>query len=321
MGQDWSQTSSKKALRDSRPSPVLPKAGDQVEMEDRHITLMSLTPGVFLSAVFDGHGGAKTAEFAANHTHQMIKEISSHIELKRTELKWTFPFDPKIKTDRLISQKVEECSGSTACAILIDSDQIYCSNIGDSRAIASIGGHVCPLSFDHKPNRRDELKRIESGGGWVEFNRVNGALAMSRALGDFFFKQNIDRQELSPLHKQIVTAIPDVIICKQKELEFLVLACDGVFDMMTNTEVIKFVRNKLAQKIHPKEICQRLLEVCIAEQPSTSLPGCDNVTVTIIFPTDIASIYKKCAKPKNSKKPALAMSDSDYAAACGENSS
>ena len=55
-------------------------------------------------------------------------------------------------------------------------------------------GHVCPLSFDHKPNRRDELKRIESGGGWVEFNRVNGALAMSRALGDFFFKQNIDRQ-------------------------------------------------------------------------------------------------------------------------------
>jgi len=313
MGQDWSLTSSKKALRDSRPSPVLPKAGDQVEMEDRHITLMSLTPGVFLSAVFDGHGGAKTAEFAANHTHQMIKE-SQFFEKSDYARACVEGF---ILTDRLISQKVEECSGSTACAILIDSDQIYCSNIGDSRAIASIGGHVCPLSFDHKPNRRDELKRIESGGGWVEFNRVNGALAMSRALGDFFFKQNID----SPLHKQIVTAIPDVIICKQKELEFLVLACDGVFDMMTNTEVIKFVRNKLAQKIHPKEICQRLLEVCIAEQPSTSLPGCDNVTVTIIFPTDIASIYKKCAKPKNSKKPALAMSDSDYAAACGENSS
>lgn len=282
-------------------------------MEDRHITLMSLTPGVFLSAVFDGHGGAKTAEFAANHTHQMIKE-SQFFEKSDYARACVEGF---ILTDRLISQKVEECSGSTACAILIDSDQIYCSNIGDSRAIASIGGHVCPLSFDHKPNRRDELKRIESGGGWVEFNRVNGALAMSRALGDFFFKQNID----SPLHKQIVTAIPDVIICKQKELEFLVLACDGVFDMMTNTEVIKFVRNKLAQKIHPKEICQRLLEVCIAEQPSTSLPGCDNVTVTIIFPTDIASIYKKCAKPKNSKKPALAMSDSDYAAACGENSS
>lgn len=279
-------------------------------MEDRHITLMSLTPGVFLSAVFDGHGGAKTAEFAANHTHQMIKE-SQFFEKSDYARACVEGF---ILTDRLISQKVEECSGSTACAILIDSDQIYCSNIGDSRAIASIGGHVCPLSFDHKPNRRDELKRIESGGGWVEFNRVNGALAMSRALGDFFFKQNID----SPLHKQIVTAIPDVIICKQKELEFLVLACDGVFDMMTNTEVIKFVRNKLAQKIHPKEICQRLLEVCIAEQPSTSLPGCDNVTVTIIFPTDIASIYKKCAKPKNSKKPALAMSDSDYAAACEE---
>jgi len=159
-------------------------------MEDRHITLMSLTPGVFLSAVFDGHGGAKTAEFAANHTHQMIKE-SQFFEKSDYARACVEGF---ILTDRLISQKVEECSGSTACAILIDSDQIYCSNIGDSRAIASIGGHVCPLSFDHKPNRRDELKRIESGGGWVEFNRVNGALAMSRALGDFFFKQNIDRQ-------------------------------------------------------------------------------------------------------------------------------
>ena len=39
------------------------------------------------------------------------------------------------------------------------------------------------------------------GGGWVDFNRVNGALAMSRALGDFFFKQNLE----APLHKQIVT--------------------------------------------------------------------------------------------------------------------
>ena len=45
------------------------------------------------------------------------------------------------------------------------------------------------------------IKKLQSGGGWVEFNRVNGALAMSRALGDFFFKQNID----NPLHKQIVT--------------------------------------------------------------------------------------------------------------------
>ena len=56
-----------------------------------------------------------------------------------------------------------------------------------------------------------------------------------------------------------------MIICKQKELEFLVLACDGVFDMMTNAEVIKFVRNKLAQKIHPKEV-RLLVLLCRVEE-------------------------------------------------------
>ena len=66
-----------------------------------------------------------------------------------------------ILTDRMISQKVEESSGSTALAILIDSENIYCANIGDSRAVSSFSGHTCPLSFDHKPNRTDELKRVE----------------------------------------------------------------------------------------------------------------------------------------------------------------
>lgn len=106
------------------------------------------------------------------------------------------------------------------------------------------------------------------GGGWVDFNRVNGALAMSRALGDFFFKQNLD----APLHKQIVTgkycsglrrdlyirflflAIPDVTISCLKELEFVVIGCDGIFDVMNNTAVVHFVRSRLAQRIHPKEV-------------------------------------------------------------------
>ena len=104
------------------------------------------------------------------------------------------------------------------------------------------------------------------GGGWVDYNRVNGALAMSRALGDFFFKQNVE----APLHKQIVTgmwstvtienrtlnlAIPDVTISCLSDLEFVVIGCDGIFDVMSNSSVIQFVRSRLAQRIHPKEVC------------------------------------------------------------------
>lgn len=67
---------------------------------------------------------------------------------------------------------------------------LFQANVGDSRAIASVWGNVIPLSFDHKPGNEDEMRRITAAGGWVEFNRVNGNLALSRALGDFVFKRN-----------------------------------------------------------------------------------------------------------------------------------
>ena len=63
-------------------------------------------------------------------------------------------------------------------------------NVGDSRAIASVAGRVEELSFDHKPSNPREQERIIAAGGYVEYNRVNGNLALSRALGDFIFKRN-----------------------------------------------------------------------------------------------------------------------------------
>ena len=75
------------------------------------------------------------------------------------------------------------------------------ANVGDSRAVASVRGHAQLLSFDHKPNHEREMKRIKAAGGFVEFNRVNGNLALSRALGDFNFKKNEHRSA----EEQIVT--------------------------------------------------------------------------------------------------------------------
>lgn len=75
------------------------------------------------------------------------------------------------------------------------------ANAGDSRAVASVCGKTVLLSRDHKPTLKDELKRIEAAGGWVEFNRVNGHLALSRALGDFMFKRNNQKSQ----EEQIVT--------------------------------------------------------------------------------------------------------------------
>lgn len=74
-------------------------------------------------------------------------------------------------------------------------------NVGDSRAVACVAGVAVPLSYDHKPANEGEAKRIVAAGGWVEFNRVNGNLALSRALGDFAFKKN----EQKSAEEQIVT--------------------------------------------------------------------------------------------------------------------
>ena len=61
-------------------------------------------------------------------------------------------------------------------------------NVGDSRCIASINGVSEALSVDHKPGDMLERARIENAGGFVEFNRVNGNLALSRAVGDLHSK-------------------------------------------------------------------------------------------------------------------------------------
>lgn len=94
-----------------------------------------------------------------------------------------------------------EQAGSTAVVVLIKDKDLFCANVGDSRAVASINGKVEELSLDHKPSNETELKRITAAGGWVDCNRVNGNLALSRALGDFGFKKN----EKKPAKEQIVT--------------------------------------------------------------------------------------------------------------------
>lgn len=95
----------------------------------------------------------------------------------------------------------EQMAGSTAITALIRDKKLYCANAGDSRAIASKNGTLIQLSHDHKPNNPEEMDRIYNAGGWVEFNRVNGNLALSRALGDFLFKRN----QLISAEQQIVT--------------------------------------------------------------------------------------------------------------------
>ena len=80
-------------------------------------------------------------------------------------------------------------AGCTACVCLLTPDTIFCANSGDSRAIlVSKAGKVTELSHDHKPDNEGEMKRIKAAGGFVDDGRVSGIIAVSRAIGDWEYK-------------------------------------------------------------------------------------------------------------------------------------
>lgn len=166
----------------------------------------------------------------------------------------------RLTINRIDPKYEEEVSGCTAAVGLISKTKIWVvsdslriiwiellrylqANAGDSRTVLGVKGRAKPLSFDHKPQNEGmwifwfwccslhlilllgEKARISAAGGFVDFGRVNGNLALSRAIGDFEFKKSA---ELSP-EQQIVTAYPDVITHPiTDDDEFLVIACDGM---------------------------------------------------------------------------------------------
>lgn len=122
-------------------------------------------------------------------------------------------------------------AGCTATVILVTQTEIICANAGDSRTVLGKAGRALDMSEDHKPENAKESERIYRSGGFVEDGRVNGALALSRALGDFEYKSNA---QLQP-HEQAVSAFPEVKIQPiDAKTQFVILACDGIWDVKTS---------------------------------------------------------------------------------------
>ncbi|KAL6363303.1 hypothetical protein LRP88_02715 [Fusarium phalaenopsidis] len=258
--------------------------GWRISMEDAHTAVLDLDSNKTHSSklsffgVFDGHGGDKVALFAGANIHNIIfKQDTFKSGDYAQGLK-----DGFLATDRAIlndPKYEEEVSGCTACVSLIAGNKLYLANAGDSRGVLGIKGRAKPLSQDHKPQLENEKNRITAAGGFVDFGRVNGNLALSRAIGDFEFKKSA---ELSP-ENQIVTAYPDV---EQHDLtdedEFLVIACDGIWDCQSSQAVVEFVRRGIAAKQDLDKICENMMDNCLASNSETGGVGCDNMTMCIV---------------------------------------
>jgi len=219
--------------------------GWRAQMEDDHIVMLSLkeAPELSLFGVFDGHGGDHVAHYTAKQVQRHFTTAPSFKPPFTAEVVSSAFTSAIIGLDADLKKQPEHMSGndqsgSTLTMVAITGSDIVCANTGDSRSVLSRAGQAVDLSNDHKPFLDEEKDRIERAGGHVKFNRVNGDLAVSRALGDFAYKT---RDDLPP-EAQAVTANPEIKVEARTEAdEFVILACDGIWDVMSSQEAVNYV--------------------------------------------------------------------------------
>jgi len=283
--------------------------GWRADNEDAHaVSLVLPSSGLAFFGVFDGHGGPLVSRFVARHSLTVFDvlakqclspgEATLSVSLAGVEprhgvgaalTKTLLALDEQLQKDT--SAEESGTTGTTVNIVVTNAGQkppaedkqwrkIWCANAGDARAVVCKGGGVAfELSKDHRLTDPAERRRVESSGGCVDDDRIDGMLAVSRAIGDFDFKQSA-----LPAHMQPVTALPDITetVLEGSE-EFIVVACDGVWDCMDSQTCVTFIRGQLAKNGgDPVAAAEALLDKCVAPEIATDGIGTDNMTVLVV---------------------------------------
>lgn len=221
------------------------RADGHPEMELDNVVLDETTYHMY--AVFDGHGGKSISKHCSQTMHKLLAEEARNMpEVTAGEKMSAWASDLFKRTFHkcdstaaaAVGQNQAEGSGSTAVVALVGGGHVAVANCGDSRAVLSRGGRAVPLSFDHKPERPDEMKRVESLGGQVVFwngYRVLGVLAMSRAIGDHCLRPFVIPD---PEVRTVEVGADD---------DFLILASDGLWDALSNDDACNAAARALAR--------------------------------------------------------------------------
>eukprot|EP00756_Hemistasia_phaeocysticola_P031968 Hpha_TRINITY_DN16385_c3_g4::TRINITY_DN16385_c3_g4_i1::g.58232::m.58232 len=278
-------------------------------MEDAHC--ITTEGKAMFVGVFDGHCGEQAAKMVAEVLPKQVrKHLVESIQLGlRGVLKESF----KDTDDQVFAalDAVPSGAGCTAVAVLTTGGpRIGVAWAGDARVVLCRGGAAVPLSNDHKPQGAREQQRITEAGGTVGQGRVSvpgaqGRLAVARAFGDAPFK----KVEGKPLSDQPITALADITIAELVDNdEFIVLACDGIWDKMTDQQVVNFVRKRLEESNDLTGIAGEVCDNCLASVAPGL--GCDNMTICIItfgpfVPRSRAAILETTSHDLNDQWAAL----------------
>jgi len=277
------------------------------KMEDKHVALpfySQLCGRKELSAyyaVYDGHGGVDAAKYTSVHLHfQLAKALGygGHgLDMGKAQDQAAHGPDMGkalnkafTETDEMFTkcaQRQKYSSGTTAVCALVESDFVHIAWLGDSQAVLVRDGRAVQIMNPHKPEREDERKRIEALGGcvvWFGAWRVNGSLSVSRAIGDVSYKPYISGE-------------PDVIsVERDASDDYLVLACDGLWDTLSFDDLVDEVHRHLKESGGDKtSVAQHIVKV--AKDRGSS----DNITALVVFLRDEISAPKSPKKDKSLK--------------------
>jgi len=283
--------------------------GWRARMEDAHFAIGTLDghgwEDTAAFGVMDGHGGREVAVFCRRRLPAQIAKGP------RNNPKAAL-VDAFHRMDEILEDgdgggsffaggspgASAEFVGCTAVVCLVRRDAYIVANAGDSRVVLSRRGKAIALSEDHKPNLPGERDRIRRAGGTVERQqfgphvqyRVNGNLNLSRSIGDLEYK----KAKHLPPDQQMICATPDVItMAREAGDEFLVLACDGVWEVLENQEVVDFVRARLpayragGQRL--SGLLEEVLDTCVSPDLSATMGlGGDNMTIMLVMLDDMS---------------------------------
>jgi len=235
-------------------------------------------------AVYDGHGGRFVVDYVTANLHQNALK-----ELQKTRSAPDALLQAFQQTDEDMVKKGIMSSGCTACVCLLQDERharlIYTAHLGDSRAIMARNGRATRLTSmtDHKSTDPMEVKRVIEAGGFIQNDRVNGMLAMTRALGDHILKMPM-------LPNDVVSNVPDITSTEVTPQDtFIIVACDGLWDVVSDQQAVDLVNESVRElaplqrqlEIEGRSIAEILARMLVEE--ALARGSDDNVSCVVVF--------------------------------------
>ena len=252
----------------------------------------------YFFGVYDGHGGSGCSLYLKNNLHKLVKSFSKDsIKEAINEIEEKF-----LKNEALDEKgEIKDQSGSCGIMAMIQKNKCIIANVGDSRLIIFKNKELSFCTEDHKPGTEVEKERITKAGGKIyqtpslfplyqngkeieiPWRVLPGRLSVSRTFGDVEAKDPKFEG-----NKNVVVALPDITeIELSEEFNLIVLGCDGIFDVLSNEEILECVKIVLKEKkikdikdANISELCGDFASIII--KSSLAKDSFDNVSCIVI---------------------------------------